>query len=94
MSGRLSPDTQRPASEGPGNSRRNQLPQSFEDELRQLMSVKIVRDAQGLESAEFAIVFVSRRKEVVHAALALIKGSADDAILWFAYPKGTQKTSG
>jgi hypothetical protein len=66
-------------------------PQSFEDELRQLRGVKIERDTQGAKSVEFAIVFVTQRKEVDRAALALIKRLADDAILWFAYPKGTSK---
>jgi hypothetical protein len=67
-------------------------PDSFEDELRQLKGVKIVRDTQGLSSVEFAIAFVTRRKEVDRAARKLIKKAAVDAILWFAYPKGTSKT--
>ena len=66
-------------------------PHSFEDELRQLTGVKIVRDTRGLKSVEFAIMFVTRRKEVDRAARDLIKRAADDAILWFAYPKGTSK---
>jgi hypothetical protein len=66
-------------------------PQSFEDELRRLTGVKIVRDTQGLEAVEFAIVFVTQRREVDRAARDLIKRSVDDAILWFAYPKGTSK---
>jgi hypothetical protein len=67
-------------------------PHSFEDELRQLKGVKIVRDTQGLSSVEFAIAFVTQRKEVDRAARKLIKKAAVDAILWFAYPKGTSKT--
>ena len=67
-------------------------PQSFEAELRQLKGVKVVRDAQGLSSVEFAIAFVTQRKEVDRAASQLIKKAAADAILWFAYPKGTSKT--
>ena len=67
-------------------------PDSFEDELRQLKGVKIVRDTQGLSSVEFAIAFVTRRKEVDRAARKLIKKAAVDAILWFVYPKGTSKT--
>jgi hypothetical protein len=67
-------------------------PHSFEDELRKLKSVKIVRDTQGLSSVEFAIAFVTQRKEVDRAAQKLIKKLAADATLWFAYPKGTSKT--
>jgi hypothetical protein len=67
-------------------------PPSFESELRRLKGVKILRDAQGVSSVEFAIVFVTQRKEVDRAARDLIKKSAPDATLWFAYPKGTSKT--
>ena len=67
-------------------------PHSFEDELRQLKGVKIVRDTQVLSSVDFAIAFVTQRKEVDRAARKLTKKAAVDAILWFAYPKGTSKT--
>jgi hypothetical protein len=67
-------------------------PHSFEGELRQLNGVKIVRDSQTLSSVEFAIAFVTLRKEVDRVARALIKRSAADAVLWFAYPKVTSKT--
>jgi hypothetical protein len=66
-------------------------PPSFESELRQLKGVKIVRHAQGVATVEFAIAFVTQRKEVDRAARDLIKRSAADATLWFAYPKGTSK---
>jgi hypothetical protein len=67
-------------------------PPSFEDELRRLKGVNIARDTQGLSSVEFAIAFVTQRKEADRAARDLIKKSAADATLWFAYPKGTSKT--
>jgi hypothetical protein len=67
-------------------------PSSFESELRQLKGVKIVRDAQDAATIDFAIAFVTQRKEVDRVARVLVKKSAGDAILWFAYPKGTSKT--
>jgi hypothetical protein len=67
-------------------------PQSFEAELSHLKGVRIARDTRGLSSIEFAIAFVTRRKEVEAAAGKLVNKSADDATLWFAYPKGTSKT--
>ena len=67
-------------------------PHSFENELSQLKGAKIVRDTQGVSSVEFAIAFVTQRKEVDRAARELIKKSTADAILWFAYPKGSSKT--
>jgi hypothetical protein len=67
-------------------------PQSFDDELRQLKGVKIVRDTQGISSVEFALAFVTECREVDRAARKLLKKAAADVILWFAYPKGTSKT--
>jgi hypothetical protein len=67
-------------------------PQSFENELRQLKGVEIVRDPDALASVEFAIAFVTQRKEVDRTARQLIKKAAADVTLWFAYPKGTSKT--
>jgi hypothetical protein len=67
-------------------------PRSFEDELRRLKGVKILRDLRGLASVEFALAFVTLHKEVDRVARDLIQKSAADAILWFAYPKGTSKT--
>jgi len=54
--------------------------------------VKILRDTQGLTSIGFVIAFVTERKEVDRVARKLIKKLATDAVLWFAYPKGTSKT--
>ena len=67
-------------------------PPGFEGELRQLQGVKILRDAPGSSPVEFAIAFVTQRKEVDRAARTLLGKLADDAVLWFAYPKGTSKT--
>jgi hypothetical protein len=67
-------------------------PASFEGELSRLKGVKIARDVRGLASVEFAIAFVTQRDEVKRAARELIEKSAQDVILWFAYPKGTSKT--
>lgn len=67
-------------------------PHSFEDELRQLKGVEIVRDLNALASIEFAIAFVTQRKEVDRTAHRLIKKSAANVTLWFAYPKGASKT--
>ena len=67
-------------------------PHSFEDELRRLKGVTILRDTQSLSSVEFAIAFVTQRKDVDIAARKLIGKTTADATLWFAYPKGTSKT--
>ncbi|MGA2778280.1 MAG: hypothetical protein ABSF94_12045 [Steroidobacteraceae bacterium] len=66
-------------------------PPSFEDELRQLKGVMVMRDPKELPSVEFAISFVTHKTEVDRATGKLLKKAAADAILWFAYPKGTSK---
>jgi hypothetical protein len=43
-------------------------PHSFEDEVRRLKGVEIVRDTQDLAAVEFAIAFVTQRKEVARVA--------------------------
>jgi hypothetical protein len=67
-------------------------PHSFQDELRRLKGVKIVHDMRDLSVVEFAMAFVTHRKEVDRVGRELIKKSAADVILWFAYPKGSSKT--
>ena len=67
-------------------------PISFENELRELKGTKVVRDAKSESSVEFAIAFVTQRKDVDAAARQLLKKLSNDAVLWFAYPKGTSKT--
>ena len=67
-------------------------PPGFENALRQLKGVKILRDAKDSPSIEFALAFVTQRKEVDLVARKLIKKLAADAVLWFAYPKGTSRT--
>jgi hypothetical protein len=66
-------------------------PRSFAGELRQLKGVKIVRNTQGISAVDFAIAFVTQREQVERAAGELIGKLTADAVLWFAYPKGTSK---
>jgi hypothetical protein len=66
-------------------------PASFEPELRALSGISILRDARKAKSIEFAIAFVTTRAEVDAAAKAILPKTGGDAVLWFAYPKGTSK---
>lgn len=66
-------------------------PASFEPELATLDGVKVLRDLQDLDHIEFSLAFVTRQKEVDTLAKAIAKQAKGDAVVWFAYPKGTSK---
>src|SRR5262249_53336254 len=66
-------------------------PQSFEPELKTLKGVKIARDLGDLKEIEFSLAFVTRQAELDKLAAAVGKRAKGDAVVWFAYPKGSSK---
>jgi hypothetical protein len=66
-------------------------PESFEAELRTLRGVKVVRALSDIDAVEFSLAFVITLKDVETAAKALAKRTRGDAVVWFAYPKGSSK---
>jgi hypothetical protein len=66
-------------------------PDSFESELKQLKGVKIVRDPRKLEAIPFGLAFAMTQAQLDRVSKLLATGSEGDAVLWFAYPKGTSK---
>jgi hypothetical protein len=68
-------------------------PASFEPELAALQSlgdtVRVARAAQP--DTRFAIAFVVTQAALDAAARLLAAQAADDAVLWFAYPKQSSK---
>nr|HEV7952998.1 hypothetical protein [Candidatus Acidoferrales bacterium] len=66
-------------------------PESFEGELRALRDVKILRSLEGLKEIEFSLAFVTTQKDVDSIGKAVAKRVKGDAVVWFAYPKGTSK---
>ncbi len=66
-------------------------PDSFEPELASLTGVTIVRGARGAKRVTFALVFVTIQKDVDALSKVIAKKAEGDAIVWFAYPKGTSK---
>jgi hypothetical protein len=66
-------------------------PQSFEPELASLRNVQILRDTRAANEISFALVFVTKQKEIREHAMAIGKKTAPDAIVWFAYPKKTSR---
>ena len=66
-------------------------PESFEPELASLRDVTVRRDLKGGEDITFSLAFVTKQKEVDTLAKAVAKRVKSDAVIWFAYPKGTSK---
>ena len=67
-------------------------PASFEPELGALHGVTVLRNLQDLDDIEFSVAFVTSQKEVDTLAKAITNRAKGDAVVWFAYPKGTSKT--
>lgn len=66
-------------------------PAMFEAELQALGDVEIIRAPEQVTSFEFALVFATQKRELDNLATRLIKNAKADAVLWFAYPKGSSK---
>ena len=64
-------------------------PPSFEPELAALKEVKVVR--KPVEDVSFALAFAVTRAELDAASAQLLAVAVEDAVLWFAYPKGSSK---
>lgn len=66
-------------------------PVSFEPELKALKGVTIQRDLKDAAQIEFSLAFVTKQKEVDTLGKAIAKKTQGDAVVWFAYPKGSSK---
>jgi hypothetical protein len=66
-------------------------PDSFESELTRLKGIKIVRDPSKPKAVEFGLAFAVTQAQLDRASKILAAASEGDAVLWFAYPKGTSK---
>ncbi len=66
-------------------------PKSFEPELAALHDVAILRDVRDLNDIEFSLAFVTKQEEVDRIGQEIGKKTKGDAVVWFAYPKGTSK---
>jgi hypothetical protein len=66
-------------------------PSSFESELTALEGVEIIRDLKKAKRVTFSLAFVTTPEQVDALASAIARKAEGDAIVWFAYPKGTSK---
>ncbi|MEO7430900.1 MAG: hypothetical protein ABIR62_02525 [Dokdonella sp.] len=66
-------------------------PASFESQVEALKDVKVLRNPNTATAFGFALAFATRQREVDALSKVLAAKSDGDAVLWFAYPKGTSK---
>ena len=66
-------------------------PASFEVEIAALTSVTVLRDPKKAKTVQFALAFATTRAELDRISALLAAKAVGDALLWFAYPKGTSK---
>jgi hypothetical protein len=66
-------------------------PDSFEAELEKLKGVTIVRNPSKPKAVRFAMAFAATQAQLDRTSKVLAAAAEGDAVLWFAYPKGTSK---
>jgi hypothetical protein len=66
-------------------------PESFEAELATLGGTKILRKVTAGAEVPFWLAFVTKQAEVDRLARLAAEAAKGDAVVWFAYPKGTSK---
>lgn len=66
-------------------------PDSFESELEALEEIMVQRDLGKVQTITFSLAFVTKQVEVDELTRAIASKTKGDAIVWFAYPKGTSK---
>jgi hypothetical protein len=66
-------------------------PSSFAAELKALGDRRIQQRLSAIKELAFALIFVTTQAELDKAAAAVVGKASGDALLWFAYPKGTSR---
>jgi len=64
-------------------------PSSFAPELRALRSVRVHQRILPVKEWTFVLAFAVTRVELEKVAATVVSEASGDALLWFAYPKGT-----
>lgn len=67
-------------------------PDSLAQNLEEMKGVtKIFSRLAKAKTVDFIVAFVTRQKEVDELAKSVVPLLGSDAVVWFAYPKGTSK---
>lgn len=64
-------------------------PGSFATELEALGRVRVRRRISDVKELTFVLAFVVTKVELDKVAAMIVSKASGDALLWFAYPKGT-----
>jgi hypothetical protein len=64
-------------------------PASFEPEIAALRGVTVLRALEPLDAIDFSLAFVTTQQQVDTLAKTIASRAKGDAVVWFAYPKGT-----
>jgi hypothetical protein len=64
-------------------------PGSFATELKALGRVRVHRRISEVKELTFVLAFVVTKVELDKVAAMVVSKASGDALLWFAYPKGT-----
>jgi len=64
-------------------------PEGFDKALQELENVNSIESLVKISEADFALVFVTEKKQIENRIETLYPKLIGDAILWFAYPKKT-----
>ncbi len=66
-------------------------PASFEAEIAALEGVAVRRSLDDMDRLQFSLAFVSRQEQIDALAGQIAARIEGDAVVWFAYPKGSSK---
>jgi hypothetical protein len=67
-------------------------PGSFEPQLKKLQTVRVKRRLTAAKEIHFVLAFVMNRAELDKLSAAIAAKAPGDALVWFAYPKGSSKS--
>ena len=68
-------------------------PKSFAPALKSLPRDRVHQRIGAIKDATLVLVFVEKKSELDNVAAAVVAKTTGDAVLWFAYPKGTSTRS-
>jgi len=66
-------------------------PASFEPEIAALEGVAVRRSLDDMDRLQFSLAFVTQQEQIDQAAGQIAQKVDGDALVWFAYPKGSSK---
>ncbi|MFN2305098.1 MAG: hypothetical protein ACK2TV_15315, partial [Anaerolineales bacterium] len=66
-------------------------PSAFDVHLTELVDVQVFQHVEETNKVEFALIFVTTKKEIEQFAQLLAGKALGDAVIWFSYPKMSSK---